>query len=197
MSSAATPVLFIPALLCDEALYSEVIDRLGASIDAQVLISSKPTLQESVDELLTRVPERFVLVGTSYGGNVAMQLALAAPERVSALCLMGCNPEAAEPGGPDLAAALEAVPDVVIGKLAGVVVRSDDTAAVAAFKAMAGRIGGAVGAAQARAVMGRQAVTSQLSALDMPSLVLWGAEDAAVPMAIGQKLADALPRSEF
>lgn len=95
---------------------------LDDAIEPQVLMSPRPRLADSVDDLLARAPARFALVGTSYGGNLAMEVALAAPERVTALWLMGCNPAAPQAGGPDLAAGLEATPDAVFDMLAGLVV---------------------------------------------------------------------------
>ena len=67
--SVAIPVVFIPALLCDEELYRDVIDDLGEAIDAQVLMSPMPRLEDSVADVLARAPERFALVGTSYGAT--------------------------------------------------------------------------------------------------------------------------------
>ena len=135
--TAPTPVVFIPALLCDEQMYRDVIADLGDAVDAQVLLSPKPTLEASVTDILARAPERFVLVGTSYGGNLALRVALSAPERVGALWLMGCDPEVPKSGGPDMAAALESSPDAVIDMLSGLVVRKDDVEAAALFKEMA------------------------------------------------------------
>jgi pimeloyl-ACP methyl ester carboxylesterase len=194
---SVTPVVFIPALLCDEALYADVIARLGDAIDARVLISPKPRLEDSVADILARAPARFALVGTSYGGVLALEVALAAPERITALWLMGCDPAAPSAGGPDLAAGLTAAPDAVIGMLAGLVVHPDATAARAEFEAMAHRVGGAAGAAQAKALSARQEATSRLGRLTMPVLALWGAADALVPPAIGQALADAVPHAQF
>ena len=104
------PTVFIPALLCDERLYSGVIAALGPQIDARVMMSPKPSLADSVADILARAPATFALVGTSYGGNLAMEIALAAPKRVTALWLMGCDPAAPRTGGPDLASGLEATP---------------------------------------------------------------------------------------
>jgi pimeloyl-ACP methyl ester carboxylesterase len=171
---SATPVVFIPALLCDAALYRDVIGRLGDSIAAQVIVSPRPHLEDSVAEILAAAPARFALVGTSYGGNLALEVALTAPERVSALWLMGCDPAAPQAGGPDLAGGLTATPDAVIDMLAGLVVHRDAPAARAEFKAMAQRIGGAAGAAQASALAARQEATSRLGRLHMPALALWG-----------------------
>ena len=193
----ALPVVFIPALLCDEQLYSDVIAALGDTVEPHVLLSPKPRLEDSVADILLRAPARFALVGTSYGGNLAMEVALAAPERVTALWLMGCNPAAPLAGGPDLAGGLEATPGAVIDMLAGLVVHKDAVAQAATFKAMAKRVGGLSGAAQARALGVRREALSRLGALTMPALVLWGEEDALVPMAVGQALAAALPGAQF
>lgn len=197
MTTAPTPVVFIPALLCDEQLYREVIADMGAAITAMVMLSPKPSLQDSVADILARAPARFALVGTSYGGNLALAVALAAPERVSALWLMGCNPGPPQPGGPDLAGGLDTTPDAVINMLSGLVVHPSASAAAATFKAMAGRVGGAAGAAQARALGTRAEATSRLGALTMPALVLWGEADTLVPVAVGSALAAALPKARF
>ena len=157
----AIPVVLIPALLCDEQLYRDVITALGDAIDPHVLLSPKPMLEDSVADILSRAPARFALVGTSYGGNLAMEVALAAPERVTALWLMGCNPAAPQAGGPDLAGGLEATPDGVFDMLAGLVVHKDAAAKAAIFKSMAQRVGGPAGAAQARALSVRREAASR------------------------------------
>ena len=194
---SATPVVFIPALLCDERLYRDVIAALGDAIVPHVLLSPQPQLEDSVADILKRAPARFALVGTSYGGNLAMEVALAAPERVTALWLMSCNPAAPQAGGPDLAGGLEATPDAVFDMLAGLVVHQDAVAQAASFKAMAQRVGGPAGAAQARALGVRRDAASRLGALTMPALVLWGEQDALVPVAVGRELAAALPNARF
>ena len=197
MHAKPAPVVFIPALLCDERLYRDVIAGLGDRVAAQVMLSPKPRLEDSVADILARAPATFALVGTSYGGTLALEVALAAPDRVTALWLMGCNPAAPEPGGPDLAAGLAATPDAVIDMLAGLVVHQDATEAAAAFRAMAQRIGGTAGAAQATALAARKDAVSRLGALHMPALVLWGEADTLVPVAVGRALADALPHAHF
>jgi pimeloyl-ACP methyl ester carboxylesterase len=193
----ATQVVFIPALLCDEALYADVIARLGDSIEAHVLLSPKPAMADSVADILSRAPARFALVGTSYGGSLALEVALAAPERVTALWIMGADPGAPQAGGPDLAGGLTAAPDAVIDMLAGLVVHKAATDASATFKAMAHRVGGAAGAAQATALGAREDALPKLGTLHIPALILWGQEDALVPVAVGRTLADALPHAHF
>jgi pimeloyl-ACP methyl ester carboxylesterase len=193
----ATQVVFIPALLCDEALYADVISILGTAIEAHVLMSPKPRLEDSVADILARAPATFALVGTSYGGNLALAVALAAPERVTSLWLMGCDPAAPGPGGPDLAGGLETTPDAVIAMLAGLVVPPAATREAGIFREMAVRVGGPAGAAQARALGNRPDVTARLGGLKMPTLVLWGKQDPLVPWAKGRAMADALGHAHF
>ena len=191
------PVVFIPALLCDDVLYQDVIARLGDAIDPHVLLSPKPRLEDSVADILARAPEKFALVGTSYGGNVAMQVALTAPERILKLVLSGCDPNAPTSGGPDLAAGLEAAPDTVIEMLAGLVVKPEHEGAKAVFHEMAERVGADAGADQARAVAARPGILPRLGTLSMPALVVWGEEDPLAPVPGGQSLAEALPDAKF
>lgn len=197
MSSHPPPTVFIPALLCDAELYRDVIVTLGNTVEAHVMLSPKPRLEDSVADILVRAPARFALVGTSYGGSLALEVALAAPERVVALWLMGCDPGSPQTGGPDVAAGLETTPDAVIDMLADLVVHKDATSARDAFIAMAGRVGGIAGAAQAQALSTRSAVTPRLGKLEMPALVLWGEDDALVPVSVGQAMVDALPHAYF
>lgn len=194
---APIPVVFIPALLCDGRLYSEIIADLGGQMEAHVMMSPKPDLADSVADILARAPDKFVLAGTSYGGNLALEIALAAPERVKALWLMGCNPAGPQTGGPDLAGGLQANPDAVFALLAGLVVHQLAVEPAGSFMTMAQTVGGAAGAAQARASSRRADRTARLGELKMPTLVLWGEEDALVPATVGRKLADALPHATF
>ena len=197
MPTEPTPAIFIPALLCDERLYDEVIAGLADRISAEILLSPRPTLEESAADILARAPASFVLVGTSYGGNLALEVAAAAPDRVRALCLMGCDPAPAPDGRPDLAAALTQTPDAVFDMLTARVTHPDHADAAATFAAMARSVGPAIGAAQATALAVRSDARTRLARLTMPTLVLWGADDALVPVEIGQALADALPHAQF
>lgn len=190
-------VVFIPALLCDEQLYRNLISILGDQVAATVLASPKPSLAKSCADILGRAPSKFILVGTSYGGNLALEVALAAPERVTGLWLMGCDPGLPQSGGPDLAAALAATPDAVVEMLAGLVVRPEDTASAAIFKQMANRVGAPAGAAQASALATREDRTHRLGELTMPTLLTWGADDPLVPVAVGEAMASRAPNAQL
>ena len=110
---------------------------------------------------------------------------------------MGCDPGAPQAGGPDLPGGLRKQPDATIDLLAGLVVHPDATEARATFKAMATRVGPDAGAVQASALGVRREATSRLDSLTMPILLLWGAEDALVPLATGQAFAERIPEATF
>ena len=57
--------------------------------------------------------------------------------------------------------------------------------------------GGAAGAAQARAAGTRLDARSKLGVLTTPALVLWGDQEALVPVATGRALANSLPDARF
>jgi pimeloyl-ACP methyl ester carboxylesterase len=197
MNATPAPVVFIPALLCDEAMYRDVITNLGGAIGAQVMLSPQPDLADSVADILSRAPETFMLVGTSYGGSLALEIALAAPRRVTALWLMGCNAAPPQAGGADLAASIDTDPNRVIERLAGLVVHKDATAAAATYREMAHRVGGPAGAAQARAAATRKGSIERLATLGMPTLLVWGADDALSPLSCGQALAQGIPHAHL
>jgi pimeloyl-ACP methyl ester carboxylesterase len=198
--AGALPLVLVPALLCDDALFRPTLDALeasGARVDARVMVAPHHDMAANVAEILERAPERFVLAGASYGGAVAVDVALAAPERVAGLWLIGCDPGAHTAASLGLAAGLTAAPDATIGHLAGVLVRPEATEAAAAFRAMAARVGGHVGAAQARALAGRDDAWDRLGTLAMPALLQWGEDDAAIPVDVGRRLAGALPHARL
>jgi 2-succinyl-6-hydroxy-2,4-cyclohexadiene-1-carboxylate synthase len=55
------------------------------------------TLEAVIDDIAALVPARFTLVGYSMGGRIALHVALAMPERVDRLVLVGASPGIADP----------------------------------------------------------------------------------------------------
>lgn len=80
----------VAALLDPERYLPLALDLPGHGAAAK---DPRPiTFQECVRTVLDAAPERFVLCGYSMGARIALQAALAAPERVSRLVLIGVNP---------------------------------------------------------------------------------------------------------
>lgn len=55
------------------------------------------TLEAVIDDLAVSAPQRFALVGYSMGGRIALHVALALPDRVQSLILIGASPGIADP----------------------------------------------------------------------------------------------------
>src|SRR5262245_37254369 len=85
-------LVMIPALGCDSELYSEVAAGLADLVEPKTIICGGGTIAASVVEVLNQAPREFVVLGTSFGGRVALELALGAPERVKGLWIIGAGP---------------------------------------------------------------------------------------------------------
>ncbi len=80
----------VVACLSPERYSALALDLPG---HAELADATRPiTFEGCVSSVLERSPERFVLVGYSMGGRIALHVALAAPERVMRLVLIGANP---------------------------------------------------------------------------------------------------------
>lgn len=90
-----TPVVFLPALLCNAGLFIHQIKAMEGERDFYVPDPGlDSTVSDAAARVLRRVPERFVLGGISMGGYIALEIARLAPERVKGLVLADTNAHA-------------------------------------------------------------------------------------------------------
>jgi pimeloyl-ACP methyl ester carboxylesterase len=177
------PLVLLPAMLCDEELYRAQTADLAADAETLTLTVAEPSLHEAVQSVLRRAPTRFALAGTSAGGNLALEIAAHAPERIVGLWLMGTNPGAsADPAGARRQS--ERVQagqlDLVIEELAARAVYPNGPRAATAidtFCRMARRTGPAGFVRQNEAMIARSARWDALAALAVPTLLVWGRHD--------------------
>lgn len=95
-----TPVVFLPALLCNAGLFIHQIKTMESECDFYVPdLGLDENVSDAAARVLKRAPERFVLGGISMGGYVALEIMRQSPERVRGLILADTNahadPEAA------------------------------------------------------------------------------------------------------
>src|SRR6266852_8180862 len=79
-------------MLCNDELYRPQIEALRDLVDPMVLTVAEASMAESATVILQQAPPHFLLVGTSYGGSLALEVVARAPSRVVGLWLMGCRP---------------------------------------------------------------------------------------------------------
>ena len=81
--SSRLPLVLLPGLLCDAALWQHQIRALSDSAAPQVAETHHHgTLEAIAHDVLAAAPPRFALAGLSMGGYVAFEILRQAPERV-------------------------------------------------------------------------------------------------------------------
>ncbi|SDG94377.1 alpha/beta fold hydrolase [Roseospirillum parvum] len=197
-----TPLVLVPGLLCDHGLWARQVEPLAEVADITIAdAAAGTTVDEIAANLLAAAPPRFALAGLSMGGYIAFAVLRQARERVSRLCLLDTNARAdrdeqkeqrrqliemTEGGGFEKAVRTTRPflihPD-----------RMADAALNAEVDAMAERVGAETFVRQQRALLERPDSRPELGAIDVPTLVLCGREDALTPPKVHQEMADGIP----
>ncbi len=176
----------------------------GAAADAPRPLS----FAGCVAHVLAASPARFKLCGYSLGGRVALHVALAAPERVARLVLVGVNPgiedesERARRRESDqtLAADLERIPfEEFIERWRSQPLFADDPPEVGALARADQRRNQPDALAAVLRGLGTgemQPLWSRLPELEMPVTVVVGARDAKF-LALGRRMVELLPAGEL
>lgn len=184
-----TPLLFLPGLLCDAALFAPQIEGLAGLADSTV---ADLTLDDSVAAMAARTlaaaPEKFALCGLSMGGYVALEIMRQAPGRVLRLALLdtSAKPDTEEKKTRrrDLMALAER------GKFKGVTPKLLPALVAPAHRegpvadevfAMAARVGKDAFLRQQTAIMNRPDSRPTLTHIAVPTLVGVGDQDAITP----------------
>lgn len=198
-----TNLVMIPAFGCDEALYAAIAPGLPSNVLASVIIADGATFAHCVEQVLAQAPASFAVLGTSFGGRVALETALAAPERVTGLVVIGASagPPADPKAGWRRSERLRAGEARQVAAEMGAMISHLDgpngPAARDAFAAMCERVGPAVMTRQSDALAQRQDLRPRLGGIACPALMLWGEHDKFSPAADGRQMAAAMPRGSY
>lgn len=97
---SATPLVLLPGLLCDQAVWAPQIEALGDRVHAHVVhYGARDSLVAMAQHVLDSAPApRFALAGHSMGGRVAFEVWRLAPERVMRLALLDISYHPLAPG---------------------------------------------------------------------------------------------------
>ena len=92
------PLLLLPGLLCDEALWHRQVEGLADIADPRVAdLTKDDSLAGMARRVLSQAPERFALAGLSMGGYLAQEIMREARERVVKLALLDTSARADTP----------------------------------------------------------------------------------------------------
>ncbi|MFQ5618589.1 MAG: alpha/beta fold hydrolase [Rhodospirillales bacterium] len=204
--SARTPLVLLPGLLCDGALWRHQTDTLADIAGITVAdLTGDDCLEDMARSVLETAPETFALAGLSMGGYVAQAVMRHAPDRVTRLALLDTSARADTPEQSENRRAF--IEQTRHGDFKGVTSRLlpmlihadrlEDGDLTGTIMAMAERVGKEAFLRQQNAIMNRPDGRRDLGAIHCPALVLCGREDALTPLAGHQEMAAGLPNSKL
>jgi pimeloyl-ACP methyl ester carboxylesterase len=201
-----TPLVFLPGLLCDAALFRPQIAGLAAVADATVAdLGRDDSIAAMAERALDAAPPRFALAGLSMGGHVAHEIMRQAPERVLRLALLDTSARADTAEQTKrrtllMAMARQGTFRGVTPRLLPVLIHPDrlaDAALTGTITAMAERIGRDGFLRQQQALIGRQDSRGDLALYRCPTLVVVGRQDAVTPLDMAEEMASRIPGAKL
>ena len=204
--SNVPPILFVPGLLCDGALWEPQIAHLSSSHDCHIAdVTTEDSIAAMAGQVLTSAPPQFVLVGLSMGGYVALEIMRQAPGRVQALMLLDTSARQDTPEQSERRQSLIAL--AKMGKFKGVTprllpllvhkARLQETALTQIVLDMAERVGQAAFLRQQAAILGRVDSRPLLNQIKVPTSVMCGDADALTPPVLAREMAADIPNARL
>ncbi|MBT5810093.1 MAG: alpha/beta fold hydrolase [Rhodospirillaceae bacterium] len=202
MNGPKTPLMLVPGLLCDAALWSHQIAHLSDIADIAVAETTRDdNLTGMARRILAAAPPRFALAGLSMGGYVCFEIMRQAPERVTRLALLDT---AASPDDAARAATRRGLIELAEkGRFKGVTPRLmpmfvhpdrlQDEALTGAIMRMAESVGKDAFLRQQKAILGRSDSRPGLTDIDVPVMVVCGRQDLATPLESSEEIASLTP----
>jgi pimeloyl-ACP methyl ester carboxylesterase len=199
-------VVLVPGLLCDAAVFAPQLTALGPDHDVVVASSTgAATIEALATTALRSTPGDLAVVGHSLGGRIAFEMVRQAPERITHLAVLDTGVHPASPGEVDSRGALvrrareDGMASLVEAWLLPMLHPShrDVAPILDPLVAMLERNTPDSFARQQQALLTRPDAAPHLAAIDVPTLVLVGAQDAWSPVAQHVEIAAAIAGSEL
>ena len=199
---ARLPLLLLPGLLCDAALWSHQVRDLADLAESRVAdLTGADAITRMAEQVLALAPPRFALAALSMGGYVAFEIMRRAPERVLGLCLVDTS---ARPDTDEQRTRRKALLKLAqSGKFRGVTPRllptlihpdfADDPTVAGVVMAMAERVGRDAFLRQQTAILDRADSRPGLGAITVPTCCIVGADDQVTPPDRLAEVAAAVP----
>jgi pimeloyl-ACP methyl ester carboxylesterase len=201
------PVVLIPGLLCDGALWRHQVAHLGDMAETTVAdVSVQDSITAMADAVLAQAPPgKFALAGLSMGGYVAFEIMRRAPGRVSRLALLDTTARNDTEEQRQRRLSMIAQADKgdfkgVTNRLLPLFIHADrlkDAPLVDEITAMTKRVGKNAFLRGQAAIMGRPDSRTRLGEIRVPTLVLAGREDALAPVEVHEEVASRISRAKL
>lgn len=196
-----TPVVLLPALLCNAGLFIHQIKAFENSCDIFVPENGTHTdVQSAARHILKQMPPRFVLGGISMGGYIAFEILRQEPERVAGLILMDTNARSDLPAAAEnrqkmiMTAREEGIRSVISPALLDIILpenRTDITRHILTRMAVSTGVEKYVN--EQTLIMNRPASEELLPKISCPVLVMGGDRDVLSPPQAMDEIAGQIP----
>lgn len=199
------PIVFVPGLLCTEALFAP---QIVAFADRPIMVANHrehDSIEKIAASILKNAPERFTLAGLSMGGYIAMEILREAPHRVGKVALLDTN---ARPDSADQTErrkfmikmtrerGFQKVPHLLYPGFVHES-REEDADLKAIVVDMANDTGPEGFIRQQTALINRPDARPRLPEITCPALVLVGEGDRLTPLEISEEIHSLIPNSEL
>jgi pimeloyl-ACP methyl ester carboxylesterase len=195
-----TPLILLPGLLCDAALWAAQVRELTNVCEIWIPdLSQDDTMAAMATRVLAGAPAaRFALAGLSMGGYVALEMLRQSPERISGVALLDTR---ARPDSADEAERRQTLMRIaerakgfapVNKRMLPLLVHASrlaDRQLIDTIHDMAERTGIPGYLRQQHAIMSRPDFRPSLAAIGCPTLVLCGRQDAITPVSFHEEIA--------
>jgi len=187
------PLVFIPGMMCDSRLFQPQINEFSKQYMVCVTPASSSNSIENISfEILRYLPTKFVLIGLSMGGILAMEIIRKVPERVMKIVLMDTNykSETAEIKSrrlPQIKLANEGrLEDIMCQQIQNNYLRTDkkNQEIFDLCLSMATDLGKEIFINQSNALATRKDYKSTLKNIKVPSLIICGEHDRICPIKV-------------
>ena len=209
--TGAPPLLLLPGLMCDAAVWRAQIELYSTSHTLQVpSYGTLDSLRDMARHVLSAAPGKFALAGHSMGGRVALEVMNLAPERVTRLALLntGCHAMAGGEAGETERRERSRLLDLARSEGLHIMAlswssslldpqRLDDSALVDDIIRMLGRKSVDIYERQVNALLNRPERYSLLEQIHCPVLVLTGRSDPLSPPQANCEMAEAISGSRL
>jgi len=198
--------VLIPPLLCSAQVYAPVLDAVWQRGQVSIADTRRDdTVAAMAERILREAAGKIVVMGTSMGGYVALEVMRQAPERVKGLALVSTSARA---DTPDQIKARERQLELVErGQFAALVdaaftgivasYHEADDDLLATWRAVASSVGADAFARQQRAVIDRSDLTALLPTITCPTAVIHGVDDRYIPATMAEETSTALPHASL
>jgi pimeloyl-ACP methyl ester carboxylesterase len=209
--TTSLPLLCVPGLMCNAAVWAPVLSQLAVHMDVHVAEQGDArTLTGLAQQLLDHAPEHMLLAGHSMGARIVLEAVRLAPERIHGVALMdtGYLPRLAGEAGAQEArnrmALLEVAQTQGVRAMAKVWAqgmvhpdRLSDNALMGDILHMFAQKNALDFERQIHALLNRPDASSVLQNLEVPTAFICGQQDAWSPPAQHVAMQELVPHSSL